>query len=102
MQQQIIPAPWIGFVDPPRAGSLVGWVASSEPGVRLVVDLFVDGSLADTTVADEFRPDLRDAGYRDGRFGFQFYVPEQYLDGGDHDFDIRVRDTDIEFQGGRL
>lgn len=65
-----------------------GWaVNSAVPLERVVVQLFVDGRLVANGIANEFRPDVRQAGWAtDDYHGYSFML--ERLNPGDHE--VRV------------
>jgi MoaA/NifB/PqqE/SkfB family radical SAM enzyme len=66
-----------GHLDRVDGGKAVGWVWSPLlPGVRLTVCLYERANLIGTVVADSFRADLYDAGIHDGRYSFEFRLPD--------------------------
>ena len=57
--------------------AISGWVWEGELGSkRTRVGLFIDGSLVCEQIADQFRPDLKDAGIGDGHHAFRFDLAE--------------------------
>jgi len=60
-----------GNIDLIDQQTIVGWAADTKaPSVPLSVDVYLDDRLQATLTADLFRHDLKDAGYGDGRKGF--------------------------------
>ena len=59
-----------GRVEGIANGSLHGWCRLTGMAEPVALELFVDDRLALRFTADAFRPDLRDAGYGEGRHGF--------------------------------
>jgi hypothetical protein len=58
-------------------GKLRGWVkVQHQDRVRVVVELEINGAVIDTMTADRYRPDVEQAGFGDGRYGFEFPVDE--------------------------
>lgn len=54
-----------------------GWLADlSTPGKKLHVALIVANEIISVCEASEFRKDLEDAGYADGKFGFSIPLPD--------------------------
>lgn len=71
---------------------LSGWIANQEDwSERLFIAIYIDDQKATCCVANRFRKDLRRDGIGDGRYGFQAVIPRQWLDGREHDFEIRYR-----------
>lgn len=67
------------------ADSISGWaVNSADPGHRVELQLFIDGSFVATGTAYHSRPDVLAAGWsRDEWNGYRFEVP--FLEIGDHE-----------------
>ena len=74
-----------GTVDEANEREVYGWVLNErEPGLRVEVQLYIDGRFAASRVADLARPDVVAAGLaRDERHGFSFDTP--LLDRGEHE-----------------
>ena len=70
--------------------SISGWgVSDSDPWLRLEVQLFIDGKLVGTQVADDSRPDVSAAGWaKDEWHGYNFTV--KGLTPGTHDARVYV------------
>lgn len=65
-----------GFLDTADRGSVTGWARDpAAPGVRLHLQVRVDGVVVGSVVADQQRADLVEAGEGDGRHAFVFVVP---------------------------
>jgi GT2 family glycosyltransferase len=81
-----------GVFEPLTAATVSGWVRERvlQP-TRAVLDMFNDGRLARTIVADRPRPELKAQGIADGCFGFAESLPESCLDGGEHLIEFRHR-----------
>ncbi len=75
-----------GFLDAPRNLELIGWAWDPEaaPGVRLRVEVALDGQRLRSCKAAGYRPDLLDAGIGDGRHAFSLELPPQAFDGRPH------------------
>jgi hypothetical protein len=66
-----------GFVGKLVDGRLRGWVkVRTRDQTRVNVALELDGNVVQTTRAELYRPDVQQAGYGDGRYGFEFTVPD--------------------------
>jgi membrane protein involved in D-alanine export len=63
------------------------------------VDLFVDDALIDRRAADEFREDLKDRGFGNGKHGFRFQLPWWVRDGRPHIVEVRDIVTGIAIKG---
>ena len=79
-----------GHLDLCGPSLIEGWVLwPSRPEVRFNLEVFADGRLLGQCEASQFRPDLQQAGYADGRCAFTFALPESV---SVHDFaSVRVR-----------
>jgi hypothetical protein len=73
-----------GWLDEANAVSVRGWVVSREDlRARVEVQLYVDGRLVETRVADQMRRDLLDGGIPEAEHGFLFFTPP--LPPGEHE-----------------
>ena len=81
-----------GAFEPLTAAIASGWVRERvlQPA-HAVLDMFINGRLARTIVADRPRPELKAQGIADGCFGFAEALPENCLDGGEHLIEFRHR-----------
>lgn len=68
--------------------TIVGWaVDEANPGRRVEVQLFIDGRFVEQRAADDFRPDVHQAGHAaDDWHGFVFKTPE--LSPGSHEAQV--------------
>lgn len=73
-----------GWLDQAGAQTISGWAVDDDnPGRRLEVQLFIDDRFIEQRTANEFRPDVRQAGRAAGDFhGFVFKTPA--LSPGEH------------------
>ncbi|HXG91574.1 MAG TPA: hypothetical protein VNN73_04300 [Blastocatellia bacterium] len=73
---------------------IAGWVwNANEPNTPISVDIYADGTLIATVLADQFRQDLFDAGKGNGAHGFVFPTPISLKDGNIHSIQVRVAGT---------
>ncbi|MGV3531413.1 MAG: MBOAT family O-acyltransferase, partial [Chthoniobacteraceae bacterium] len=80
--------------------SVSGWAwDSATPNKPLVVDIYVDGTLAETFVADQFREELKDRGFGDARHGFEWKIPDWIKDGNPHSIGLRVTESGRVLRG---
>jgi hypothetical protein len=81
-----------GRVDVVEAGRVAGWVFDPRsPDADVEVQLFVDGRLALAKAANEFRPDLTEAGVsKNPNHGFTFALTELNLPAGSHKMEVFV------------
>jgi hypothetical protein len=90
-----------GFVGRVVNGRLRGWVkAIGRDDIRVSVDLKLDGKLAETVRADRFRPDVKQAGYGDGRYGFEFGIGNETS--RDSIVQVTVHNSDISIKNSGL
>jgi hypothetical protein len=68
-------SPRIGHLDGYSHGKLHGWAAEKSTSARLSVDVYLGGKKLATVPCQEFRPDLKKAGFGDGCHGFQYSLP---------------------------
>ena len=81
------------FVDECSVRGVIGWAVNHEaPDRRVAVELAIDQALVERRLADDYREDVANAGFGDGRFGFVFRIPEIIFDGETHGFEITVGD----------
>src|SRR6266566_2072939 len=73
-----------GVLDRADSQTVTGWVVDeAQPSTRVEVQLFIDEKFMGDTVANEFRPDVHEAGRaEDDWHGFVFRTPS--LPSGDH------------------
>lgn len=80
-----------------RSNILYGWaVLTGEPEQTAFVDIYVDGPIGEGTLigsisADIYRQDVVSAGYQ-GSHGFEFSIPNEYLDGTEHTYHLYATD----------
>jgi hypothetical protein len=90
-----------GFVDGLVNGGLRGWVkVIQRDGLRVNVELRLDGRLVQATRADLYRPDVQRAGFGDGRYGFTFEIDEKVS--RDSIVDVGVQNSSISLQNSGL
>ncbi len=71
---------YFGFLDDANCTRATGWVYSPEqPNSSQQVQLFVDGALAATVLANQFRPDVAAAGFGGGYAGFTWTYPSTMI-----------------------
>lgn len=87
---QRLPVPQ-GYLDGIRHNLLQGWCFNpGTPGVRLKVEIFIDGRKYCEVAADKVRGDLKDAGVGDGAHGFSVDLTQFILDQDTHEIDVRI------------
>ena len=71
-------------------GAIVGWAWDSDrPNVPIAVEVYIDGSLAGRTPADQLRPDLTRMGKGLGNHAYAFPVPQRSCDGRVHKIAVK-------------
>ena len=74
------PANAVGYFDKIQAGSIVGWAATrADLDAAVKVRLYLDETLCAEGIASGHRADVEDAGYGNGRHGFELTVPKKAL-----------------------
>jgi len=74
-----------------------GWVADLNNGDPRVVLITVDGKCVARATADQFRQDLKAAGYHQGKHGFCILAPPAYFDGRLHLVEVKDEATGCMF-----
>jgi membrane protein involved in D-alanine export len=83
-----------GTVERADCEEISGWVWDKrEPDAEVSVDLSDDEHYLMTLAANQFRQDLVDAGYGNGRHAFRIATPPQLKDGHSHVIYVRVAGT---------
>lgn len=86
----------IGNFDEIYNGRARGWAYNhNEPSQQLVLELYVDANLSRVIVADDFRPDLLQAGFGNGKHGFDIQLPKTIYDGKLHEVNVVVSGAKI-------
>lgn len=76
-----------------RSG-IKGWIWNPEqPDQRIELEMWVDDTLLTTVVADQYRPDIEQAGFGDGRYGFSIAFSETLLPYARHVLHLRPAGT---------
>jgi len=93
-----------GHVEEIRGVRVRGWAwCPTRPGDRLTVEFFCGKRRIGEAVASLFRQDLRQAGVGDGSHGFEFELPRELLEGGEHVIHVRFKHSGLELdQSPRL
>ncbi len=83
-----------GYVDAVSDGRVHGWAYDRiRPGKRLTLEVYAAGGRVGTIRAELFRQDLANAGVGDGRYGFDFALPDSGVD--PETISIKVGDSDF-------
>ncbi len=98
-----IPADLRASIDIVGRDRIAGWLRSdTHPETRLSVAIMVDKALQHRMLANQFRPDLRDNGLSDGRYGFDIMLsPPLSLD-SDHVVSVLCVETNTHLPGSPL
>lgn len=84
----------LGSFDMLSRTSIIGWAWNRyEPHILTQLELWVDGKKHCCFTADMFCIDLKNRGIGSGNHAFTIDIPESYLDGTVHTFDIRFTTT---------
>lgn len=87
---------WHAYINSLAGRNVRGWVKSRKNNEVCQIDIYLNEHLvaADVT-ADQLRPDVRDAGFADGRFGFDFSITgAPHIEGDTVTLSVRVAGTD--------
>jgi membrane protein involved in D-alanine export len=85
---------YVGAFDRADCEEVVGWALDKhQPDSPLSIDLYEGKKYVTTIDADQFRQDLRDAGYGNGQHAFRVPTPPQFKDGLPHALSISVTGT---------
>jgi membrane protein involved in D-alanine export len=76
----------------------VAWERATQK-VPAAVDLVVDEAFIDRRSADEFREDLKQRGFGNGKHGFRFQLPWWVRDGRPHIVEVRDVASGVVFKG---
>jgi membrane protein involved in D-alanine export len=85
---------YVGAFERADCEEISGWALDKhQPDSPLSIDLYEEKEYVTTIVADQFRENLRDAGYGNGRHAFRVQTPPQFKDGRPHALSISVTGT---------
>jgi hypothetical protein len=97
MQVTQVPHDYAGHHDVADCERIIGWAWDADrPNTPVDVDIFDGDRLLARVSADIFRRDLLQAGYGDGRHGFEYRVPRELKDGRRHLIVVRIANTTKE------
>jgi len=89
-------AAYEGFHENADCTQISGWAwDQSQPNTAISVDIFADGSLLTTVLANQFRQDLLNAGKGNGNHGFSIPTPLALKNGAQHSITIKFAGTSI-------
>jgi len=92
-----------GYLDGPSGLELGGWVWDpARPGVRLRVEIVIDGVLLRRCTAFNYRADLQDAGIGDGRHAWSVELPPFVFDGTPHTLEARTFPDNVPLRASPL
>ena len=84
-----------GSLDAVHNGQCYGWASDPDSAGPLDVQVWVDGCLAGTALANRYRADLEQAGLGDGRAAFMIEIPEAMRDGRFHRLEARTSSGEL-------
>ena len=85
---------YTGVFERADCGEISGWALDEHrPDSSLRVDLYDKKEFVVTAAADQFRDDLRNAGYGNGRHVFRIRTPPRFEDGSPHVLSISITGT---------
>lgn len=76
-----------GAIEGLENSSLIGWAQNTTEKIEVNLNLIIDGQLTDSSIANLSHPQ--------GKCGFRFPIPQPYLDGRIHYFQIEDVDTGL-------
>lgn len=79
-----------------------GWAWDKNNDDPVFVNIFIDGGLVCTVVADQLRGDLQSKGKRGGFCAFSVIIPEEYIDGRRHNVRAAILHSEPQFVLGDL
>ena len=91
---------YLADIEQADCSEISGWVWDRyKPKAPVSVELWDSGQYLMNISANQFRKDLVDAGYGNGRHAFRFATPSQFKDGHSHVIRLRVADTRDDLTG---
>ncbi len=90
-----------GHLDTFDGHSIVGW-ATAENARYCPIDVLLDGQLIGTTLADQYRPDLKEAGIGDGSCAFYFELDSALYSGKKQRLSVRPSGSDQDLTGSPI
>lgn len=91
-----------GRLDRCTFNKIEGWARDRNNDDPVFVNIFIDGGLICTVVADLFRRDLQAKGKRNGYCAFSVTLPEEYVDGRRHSIRAVILHSEPQFILGNL
>ncbi len=86
-----------GWIDRAEHGLITGWAYA--PGAAVMLTIEADGAPLGTVRAEQFRPDVEQAGHGDGYCGFTFEIAPPLASGIPHEITIRNAATGESLPG---
>ncbi|MFS2004292.1 glycosyltransferase [Duganella sp. CT11-25] len=83
-------------LDLAEAGGFSGWLRCADPALALTIELHIDGQPQPACAANQFRPDVLEAGIDPGTHGFHLAAPDLLFDGQPHRLLLRVPELDAQ------
>ncbi len=90
-----------GAIEKKTARSVNGWVAITEEPGPVVLEVLHAGKVVGKVEAGEMRPDVRQAGFGDGRSGISFRLPPSTEDANPDDIELILLGTEIYLSSRR-
>jgi hypothetical protein len=90
-------AAYVGSHDIADCRHVLGWVYNKSAPEAMVDVAILDGDkLVATVHANQFRPDVADAGFGTGRYGFDYPIPPAWKDGRVHSIRVKIAETNFD------
>ena len=92
----ICPAPalYSGNFESASCKTISGWIwDKSNPNLAMNLELIEGANVITTMLAQNFRADVKNAGYGTGNYGFSLKTPASLQDGNSHSLKIRVKES---------
>jgi len=97
------PPPHEELVEQLNCTDISGYVwDQTKPNEPLKVDVFIDGGIQARILADQFRQDLKERGFGDGKHGFHLSLPPRIMDDRKHTITVVTVVTSRECAGPRI
>lgn len=85
-----------GWLDSLTPSSIGGWaVDMGNTAVPIQVDFYIDGTLIQSAIANQSRPDLVSGVGIDANHGWSFIIPINYQNGQSHTFNVKTNGVDL-------
>jgi membrane protein involved in D-alanine export len=91
-----------GMLEKADCEEIAGWAwNSNKPNSTVEVDVYSDGQFIKTVIADQFRQDLLEKGFGNGKHGFRFPTHPFLKDGDRHVITVRLEHSDRDMPGAK-